>query len=233
MTQHFRFLELSLAAPDVQESLAWYQGLGFSELPTADALPQQYGVISNGRFCIGLHGSGLDGPGLTFVRRDLARYVHGMLAAGQEFEHMSLGIDALHEVRQRDRDGTLAILLEARTFSPGHTRAGSLAIGDLLHIALPCMDVGEALEFWQSYGFIGVENSASNTVELHTPGLTLALGAGNRHLTLRFQPEDFSGCIEQLNNRYGLKVVNTAVGRCAEFTAPEGTRIQLLERSNS
>jgi hypothetical protein len=165
------------------------------------------------------------------VRRNLARYVHDMMAAGQEFEYTNLGIDALHEARQRDRDGTLAILLEARTFSPGHTRAESLAIADLLHIALPCMDVGETLEFWQGYGFIGVENAASDTVELHTPGLTLALTAGNRQLTLRFQPTDFPGCIELLKNRYTLKTINTAFGRGAEFTAPEGTRIQLIESS--
>jgi len=233
MTQHLQFLELSIATPDVQESLAWYLELGFGELPTTDALAQHYGVVGNGQFYIGLHGAGLDAPGLTFVRRDLAEHVRAMLAVDQEFEYTNLGIDALHEARQRDRDGTLAILLEARTFSPGHTRAEPLPIGDLLHIALPCMDVGEALEFWQSYGFIGVENTASDTVELHAPGLTLALTAGNRQLTLRFQPKDFPACIELLKDRYRLKIVTAAFGRCTEFTAPEGTRIQLLERSDS
>ena len=230
MADLLQFIELSIPATDVLESLEWYQGLGFTELPTTDTLPQQYGVITNGRFCIGLHGDGLDGPGLTFVRRDLARHVYAMAAAGHEFEKTSLGVDSLHEARQRDCDGTLAILLEARTFSPGHTGAGPLAIGELLHIALPCMNVSDALEFWQSYGFIGVENAASGTVELHTPGITLALTAGNRQLTLRFQPADFSASVELLKHRCKLRAVNTDFGRGTEFTAPEGTRIQLLDR---
>ena len=232
MTEQLQFIELSIPAPDVQESLAWYQELGFSELPTTDTLAQHYGVITNGQFCIGLHGDDLDQAGLTFVRRELARYVHDMVAAGHEFERTSLGIDSLHEARRRDRDGTLAILLEARTFSPGHTATDPLAIGDLLHIALPCMEVSDTLEFWQGYGFIGVENTANGTVELHTPGLTVALTAGNRQLTLRFQPKDFPVCIALLENRYTLRSVNTVFGRGAEFTAPEGTRIQLLDRSD-
>lgn len=231
MADFIQFIELSIPASDVLESLAWYQTLGFTELPTTDTLARHYGVITNGQFCIGLHGDGLDGPGLTFVRRDLARHVYAMEAAGHEFEKTSLGVDSLHEAWQRDCDGTLAILLEARTFSPGHMRAGQLAIGDLLHIALPCQDVSDALTFWQSYGFIGVENAASDTVELHTPGITLALTAGNRQLTMRFQPTDFPACIELLKNRCKLRAVNTAFGRGAEFTAPEGTRIQLLDRS--
>jgi catechol 2,3-dioxygenase-like lactoylglutathione lyase family enzyme len=233
VTEQLHFLELSIPAPDVQESLAWYQGLGFSELPTTDALAQHYGVVSNGQFYIGLHGDGLDQPGLTFVRRNLARHVHEMVAAGQEFEQTRLGIDALHEARQRDRDGTLAILLEARTFSPGYRRTGPLAIGDLLHIALPCMDVSDALGFWQNYSFIGVENTSSGTAEMHMPGLTLALTAGNRQLTLRFQPADLPRCVDLLKNRYKLRTVETPFGGGAEFTAPEGTRIQLLRRNDN
>ncbi len=224
-----QFLELSIPAPDVQESLAWYQTLGFSEMPTTDARPQRYGVVSNGDFCIGLYGENLDRPGLTFVRRDLARHVRSMLAAGQEFEQTQLGIDAFHEARQRDPDGTLAILLEARTFSPGHTRTGLLAIGDLLNIALPCMDNGDSLRFWQRYGFIGVENSANASVELHTPGLTLELAAGTRQLTLRLQPANFAACMRLLERDHSLKPFATDVSRGVELTAPEGTRLQLLD----
>jgi hypothetical protein len=230
VSEQLQFLELSIPAPDVQESLAWYQTLGFSELPTTDAHSRRYGVVSIGNFCIGLYGENLDSPGLTFVRRNLANYVRSRQEAGQEFEQTQLGIDAFHEARQRDPDGTLAILLEARTFSPGHTQTGLLAIGDLLNVALPCMDNGDSLRFWQGYGFIGVENSANAAVELHTPGLTLELAAGTRQLTLRLQPADFAACMRLLERNHSLKAFATGVSRGVELTAPEGTRIQFLDQ---
>lgn len=233
MTDHLQFLELSIPAADVQESLAWYRAIGFSELPTTEARPRQYAVISNGEICIGLHGETLDRPGLTFVRRDLAQFARSRLAAGQEFERCDLGVDEFHEVRQRDPDGLLAILLEARTFSPGHIDVGNRTIGKLLNVVLPCLDVSDSLGFWQGYGFIGVENPASGTVELHMPGLTLNLSAANRYLTLRFQPYDFDASMQELRRDHAVKAISATAGRGAEITAPEGTRIQLLDLEGS
>lgn len=228
MTEHLQFLELSIPATDVQASLAWYCSIGFSELPVNDARPYRYAVITNGELCIGLHGDGIDSAGLTFVRHDLEKHVRARLAAGADYEQLTLGIDSLHEARQRDPDGSLAILLEARTFSPGHVPHGAALPGRLLNIALPCMQVSDALNFWQDYGFIGVE-SANGPAELHIPGLTLEVVAGNRNLALRLQPTDINDCRESLARNHSIHQIRNAAGSGIELRAPEGTRIQLLE----
>jgi hypothetical protein len=228
VTEPLQFLELSIPAADVQASLAWYCSIGFGELPVNDARLYRYAVVTNGELCIGLHGADIDSAGLTFVRRDLAQHVRARLAAGDTFEYVSLGIDAFHEARQRDADGSLAILLEARTFSPGQVSDRRRAPGRLLNIALPCLQVGEALDFWQGYGFIGVENAGS-PAELHLPGLTLELAAGNRHLTLRFQPGNLAALSASLARDHSMRRCSDRARSGIELTAPEGTRIQLLE----
>ena len=50
-----RFLELSLTTADIAASVQFYERLGFSQLTTGDTWTHPYGVLSDGRICLGLH----------------------------------------------------------------------------------------------------------------------------------------------------------------------------------
>jgi len=52
-----RFLEFSLATPDIRASLDFYTGLGFSSADVGDAWPHPYAVVTDGRICLGLNKS--------------------------------------------------------------------------------------------------------------------------------------------------------------------------------
>ena len=222
-----QFLELSLPSNDVRKSLEWYRSLGLFELVTNDIRQYHYAVISDGHFCIGLHGNDLPGPGLSFVRQNLAPHILERMDTGDEFIQAVLGEDSFHEAAQADPDGSLAILMEARTFSPSHAEEQQPLIGALERIILPCMRIEESLEFWQRHGFIAVESEAHDHAELHAPGLLVGLHAGTRTITLRFQPHDYDAAIATLNQIYELKMFSDNNVKGVELTAPEGTRIQL------
>jgi hypothetical protein len=225
---NLQFLELGLPASDVRKSLEWYRSLGFIELVTNDIRPYYYAVISDGDFCIGLHGEKLTGPAMTFVLPGLARHVRDKMAAGEEYDRAVLGVDDFHETMQTDPDGSLAIMLEARTFSPSHDSEILPLSGTLDRIVLPCMRIDESLKFWQRYGFIAVEMEDSDHIELHAPGLVIELQAGTRNITLRFLPKDYDETVATLNQTHELKMFSDRDVKGVELIAPEGTRIQLL-----
>ena len=68
-----RFLEISVHAPNVLESLEFYQKLGFTQAQVGEAWAHPYAVVSDGRLFIGLHQYEFDSPSLTFVKPDLSR----------------------------------------------------------------------------------------------------------------------------------------------------------------
>jgi catechol 2,3-dioxygenase-like lactoylglutathione lyase family enzyme len=228
--EQLQFLELSLPVQDVRKSLGWYHELGFIELSTREVRQYPYAVVSDGDFCIGLHADQLESPGMTFVRPNLANYVRACEQAGQEFDLAALGIDDFHEALQTDPDGLQAILIEARSFSPGNDTGHALLAGKLASIVLPCRNVDDSLAFWQRYGFIAVESDDHEHAELHAPGMIIELHAGSRYMTLRFQPDDYDAAVATLNPTHELKMFNQGEIKGVELVAPEGTRIQLIQR---
>jgi catechol 2,3-dioxygenase-like lactoylglutathione lyase family enzyme len=228
--EELQFLELSLPVPDVRQSLEWYRELGFIELSTSEVRQYPYAVVGDGDFCIGLHGDQLNSPGMTFVRPELASYVRACEQSGQEFDQVALGIDDFHEALQSDPDGLQAILVEARSFSPGHDDDQSVLAGKLVSIILPCINVDDSLAFWQRFGFIAVESADHEHAELHAPGMIIELHNGSRHLTLRFQPDDYDAAVATLNATHNLKMFRENDIKGVELVAPEGTHIQLLQQ---
>ena len=77
-----RFLELSLTTTDIVASVQFYERLGFSQLTTGDTWTHPYGVLSDGRICLGLHQRRGPASMLSFVRPELADHVHELRAAG-------------------------------------------------------------------------------------------------------------------------------------------------------
>ncbi len=228
MTDELQFLELSLPAPDVRDSLEWYRSLGFIELSTTDVRDYPYAVVTDGHFCIGLHGSVLAAPGLTFVRPDLEKHVRSLQLEDDHFEHISLGTDEFHEAIQADPNGSLAIMLEARTFSPSHNSDTTPLTGMLDSLTLPCLHIAKSLEFWQRYGFMAVESEDSDHAELHRPGLAIELQAGTHNIMLCFQPHDYDAAVAALNRTHELKMFKHNGLKAVELTAPEGTRLLVL-----
>ena len=60
-----RFLEYSVATPDVAASLEFYIKLGFSPAEVGEAWPHPYAVVTDGRIHLGLHQHPLPAPSLT------------------------------------------------------------------------------------------------------------------------------------------------------------------------
>jgi len=101
------FLELSLTTADIAASVQFYERLGFSQLTTGDTWTHPYGVLSDGRICLGLHQRRAPPSMLSFVRPELSLHVHQLQAAGFEPHYTRLGDSDFHELHpDRRRGGT-------------------------------------------------------------------------------------------------------------------------------
>ena len=219
------FLELSLPVKDVRDSLAWYLALGFSQREPSDIRNYHYAVVSAGDFHIGLHAQHVTAPALSFVRPEVARYVRQRELEGCEFEYTLLGEDQFHEAGMVDPDGSLAIMMEARSFSAGSADSDSLPLtGQVDRLALPCMRLGDSLAFWQQWGFMAVESDIAGLAELHSADLTVELCEGTRTVSLIFTPQDLQQSLQAIEAS-NTPVQTTPSGH--ELIAPEGTRLLL------
>ncbi len=111
-----RFLEISIPAEDVEDSLSFYRRLGFFELPVGEIRAYNYAVVSDGSVCLGLHADGVDQLSLSFVKPNIARHSRTFRDLGLELEFERLADDEFNEAAVADPDGHQAFLLEARTF---------------------------------------------------------------------------------------------------------------------
>lgn len=180
-----RFLELSVPAPDIRASLDFYLRLGFTELPVNDIRAHHYAVVTDGHAVIGLHGGGLEQPCLAFVRPGVAAHARRLADLGVEIAFARLAEDEFHEAGLHAPDGTLVVVMEARTYS-----TGSLAdipvpgFGRARELGLPTLDPDADLPFWLEAGFgprdeaaddDGAGGSRGEGLLLEGPGLTLGL----------------------------------------------------------
>jgi len=235
-----RFLEFSLAAPDVQASLDFYLGLGFSSAEVGDAWPHPYAVVTDGRICLGLHQVPIPAPSLTFVKPDLLKHLDAFEQKGIEFEFRHLGNDVFNEVGWLDPSGQLVRLVEARTFSPSKRLANDTSrCGYFLEIAVPAPDREFAKAYWEDFGFVGMEESGDRLPHIACTSDFIDLGlyhpADLRRATLRFEVDDVGGTLAHLADKGivpngelppGLRSVPAAV-----LVAPEGTPILLTSSS--
>jgi catechol 2,3-dioxygenase-like lactoylglutathione lyase family enzyme len=235
-----RFLEFSLAAPDVQASLDFYMELGFSSAEVGDAWPHPYAVVTDGRICLGLHQVPIPAPSLTFVKPDLLKHLDAFEQRGIEFEFRHLGNDVFNEVGWLDPSGQLVRLVEARTFSPSKRLANDTSrCGYFLEIAVPAPDRELAKAYWEDFGFVGMEEPGDRLPHIACTSDFIDLGlyhpADLRRATLRFEVDDVGGTLAHLADKGivpngelppGLRSVPAAV-----LVAPEGTPILLTSSS--
>jgi len=168
-----RFLEIGIATDDIRASVEFYERLGFSQAQTGDIWSHPYGVLTDGRLCIGLHQSRLDSPALTFVRPELASHVAALEDLGAELSTVNVGSEVFNELAFRDPAGQPVRLLEARTYSPADRPANEASsCGRFAGLSLPAADFDRVSRFWQALGLVAAEE-----VALPYPHLPL-IGAG-------------------------------------------------------
>lgn len=153
-----RFHEVSVHAPDVLASLAFYERLGFVQVTAGEAFAHPYAVVADGRLAIGLHGGGLQAPFvLAFVLPELRARLDALEHRGLEILERRLGDDAFNEA-SLEAAGQPIRLLEARTHSPSPLGpAESSRLGWFEEIALPVADLAQARTDWEQLGFVAAE----------------------------------------------------------------------------
>ena len=232
-----RFLEYSLATPDIQASLDFYTRLGFSQAEVGETWPHAYAVVTDGRVCLGLHQEAAAAPSMTFVKPQLLRHLESLEALGLEFEFRRLGNDVFNEIGWFDPSGLLVRLIEARTFSPSKRLATDTSrCGYFLEIALPVPDLDAAKAYWERFGFVGIDEMQDRLPHISCTSDYIDLGlydqAHLRRPTLRFESDDVGGTLARL-----AEVGVTPSGEippplrqlpAAVLVAPEGTQILLF-----
>jgi len=143
-----KFLEFSVRAPDILESLHFYKTLGFTELEIGEVWSHKYAVVSDGELTIGLHDREFDAPAITFVQQDIAKHARSMTDHGFVFSFMRLDEDVFNELGFPDRDGHMVTMLEARTFNPSEDSENDSICGSWFELTLPVRDALRAARFW-------------------------------------------------------------------------------------
>lgn len=230
-----RFLELSLAAPDVQASLDFYARLGFTQAQVGDAWPHAYAVVTDGRISLGLHAESTWPSAITYVRPDLLKALASLEELGVKLQVRRLAGDVFNEIGWLDPCGQLVRLVEARTFSPVERVAAELPrCGYFAEIALPCSDPDIAKAYWEFLGFVGIEEAEPLPhVSCTSDHIDLGLydPAQVKRVTLRYEVEDIAGTLARLGAcglaPQGALPAGLERGRAAMLTAPEGTLLLL------
>jgi catechol 2,3-dioxygenase-like lactoylglutathione lyase family enzyme len=231
-----RFLELSIATPDIRASLDFYVKLGFSQAEVGEARSHAYAVVTDGRICLGLHQAAADPPSLTFVKPNLIRYLDDLDRLGVTFEFRRLGNDVFNEVGWLDPAGHLIRLVEARTFSPSKRKdADRSSCGYFIEIALPSPRLDESKAYWERFGFVGMDEPEAVLPHVSCTSDTVEIGLyAPAHLpqtTLRFEVDHLATTLKVLDS-IGLAPTGRMPGplrglSAALLTAPEGTPILL------
>ncbi len=229
-----RFLEVSVRSPDLPESLAFYESLGFVQAVTGDARPYPYAVVTDGRLCLGLHGAGDDDPTLTFVQPDLATHAPRLGALGIEIEFARLGAEQLHELGFRDPAGQRVTLVEARTFSPPGAPSEPCKLGYFEEFGIPTPDLGRSAAFWDALGLVAFEPERVPFPKVVAAGRDLNIGLYDLDLrspVLTFSAPDMQGRIARLRERdlqfAGRLPRGMDAREHALLIAPEGTVLLL------
>jgi catechol 2,3-dioxygenase-like lactoylglutathione lyase family enzyme len=230
-----RFLEISVRASDIPESLAFYESLGFVQATVGDTWGHPYAVITDGRLHLGLHGREFESPALTWVQPDLASHVAGLQALGVDLTVERLAEDALHEIGFVDPSGQMITLLEARTFSPppvSPTHATQL--GYFEEFGVPTGDLERATAFWDALGFVAFDPVRVPFTKVVAAGRDLNVGLYDTDLrrpVLTFSDPGMPGRITALREQGHRFVERLPRGmnprENALLEAPEGTWLLL------
>lgn len=233
-----RFLEISLHAPAIRESLAFYESLGFVQAPVGEVFNYPYAVVTDGRLFLGLHGQAIASPALTFVMPQLLHAMEQLEQLGIEFEDLKLGNEVFNRLSFRDPSGQCVNMFEARTFSPPQFETEpATTCGYFTEFGLPAREQGPMRVFWEALGFVAwqeeTEPFARTAITSDHLNLSLYRSRAFRQPLLTFEDRDMRERLARLKER-GCKLSDempdTLDETCnAILIAPEGTRLLLLQ----
>ena len=235
MSQLGKFLELSVRAPDVLESLSFYKSLGFRELAIGDVWRHKYAVVSDGDVCIGLHDDDFESPAISFVHPEVAKYARSMSGSGLEFSNLKIDEDVFNELGFRDRDGHVVRLLEARTFSPPEDDLELSLCGELLEIVLPVRNAMRAGRFWAPLTpvLLRIREEPTTHMRFDAGGMPLGLSESRalKQASLCFKCADRAALAAATDQRaIQHREFPGFEGAFIEIVAPEGTRLYVFEQ---
>lgn len=232
-----RFLEISIHTPAIQESLEFYQSLGFQQACVGETWPYPYAVVTDGHLFIGLHGAVIRSPALTFVLPELAAGIDRLRERGVSFDQERLGQDVFNQVTFTDPSGQAVNILEARTFSPPNLDAPATACGYFTEYGIPVRNAAASREFWEPLGFVALEEEAEPFARSAVTSDLLNLGLYRtrtlRQPVLTFEDPDMRERLSRLRER-GFALSDEMPDSLDDATnaileAPEGTRLLLLQ----
>lgn len=236
-----RFLEISVYAPEILQSIAFYEALGFQQVKTNETWSYPYAVLTDGRLFLGLHQQPGKSPALCFVHADLARHAHELRQLGIVFDREHLGSDSFNELGFHDPDGQHIRLLEARTFSPPDLSAAfSSSCGYFVEYGMPVREFAVTRRYWEQLGFIAMDEQTEpfNRLALTSDHLNLGLHRSRslRQPLLVFEDEEMRERLTHLKER-GIELYDEMPDSLAEHSnavliAPEGTRLLLMQAAS-
>lgn len=225
-----QFLEFSIYTPDIQESLAFYKRLGFSEQQIGDIWPHKYAVVSDGNICIGLHDRVFDSPALTFVHHDIARCARSMSDHGFDFSFLKLDEDVFNELGFFDSNGHTVSMVEARTFTPPDEDAPDSMCGSFFEVSLPVRDTMHAGRFWAPLApnLLSLREEPTTHMRFEAGDIPLGLSESIalKRPSLCFKCDDKDGLARAIE-QHGLasRPFPGFEGAFVELQAPEGTTL--------
>lgn len=233
-----KFLEISLYTPEIRESLAFYEALGFLQAPVGEVFKHPYAVVTDGRLFLGLHGEPVPSPALTFVMPRLMHGIDQLEQLGIEFEDLKLGNEVFNRARFRDPSGQAVNVVEARTFSPPQLDTQpATTCGYFTEYGLPSRESGPMKIFWEALGFVAWEEEsepfARTAITSDHLNLSLYRSRAFRQPLLTFEDRDMRERLARLKER-GLQLSDEMPDSLDEtcnaiLVAPEGTRLLLLQ----
>jgi catechol 2,3-dioxygenase-like lactoylglutathione lyase family enzyme len=237
-----RFLEISIPVDDILASIAFYEQLGFVQAATGETWPHPYAVLTDGRLSIGLHQLPLPGLTLTYVQADLARHVERLRDRGFDIVDERLGGESFNQASFCGPSGERITLVEARTFSPPPLEPGHESLlGYFSEVGLPVRDLAQATPFWESLGFICLDETTEpfprRTLTSDRLNVGLYRTRAWRMPVLAFEDADMKRRLDALR-RKGIELLEDMPDSLDSATnavirAPEGTRLLLLGTGGS
>jgi hypothetical protein len=229
-----RFLEFSVHAPDILESLHFYKMLGFTELESADVYTHKYAVVSDGELNIGLHDFEFEAPAVTYAQPDLAKHARSMADHGFDFTFTHLDEDVFNSLGFRDRDGNAVRMVEARTFHMVEEAENDSHCGSWFELTLPVRDTMRAAQFWAPIAPAMLEVREEPTVHMRFDATGVALGLSEsialKAPSLCFRCPDREALLALLEQHgFDYEKFPGFEGAFASLRSPEGTTLFLFE----
>jgi hypothetical protein len=237
-----RFLEISVHAPDILASLAFYESLGFVQASTNEIRSYPYAVITDGRLFMGLHQHPIKSPTLCFVQSNLLQHRAKLQQPGVCVDHEQLGQDSFNELGFHDPSGLRVRLLEARTFSLPDIDPGFISsCGYFTELGVPVKEFDAMRRYWEALDFVAMEEHASPfqrmTLTSHHLNIGLHRSRALRHCTLVFEDDNMRERLSHLKERgFALsdEMPDNLDEHCnAVLQAPEGTQLLLMQSNET